>query len=1048
MSSVTLSPVAARFAWKEYRTLRGFWLAACVIAALLQAVTIALAPPSSDPVTTVFGIALAAAALYAVGVAATTFSMEHEEETYAYLSGLPTRWLPLFTGKASFAVTSSLMLAALLLITAWQFAGMRAPSAAQFSLLLSTFGFAIIEMLAWGMFFSLLIRQPLLAALLAIGAESLAVTWIANIFGERTDNFMMLESYAGVLVPRIAVAVCILVIDVLVARRWLVQEHQGKASETTAPAPSTSDNSRPLTYLRGVASRGAALIRHHSPRVLGHLLWHTWRQSWKPMLAMSLIVPGLCFMLLLIADMLNMATRIRFSHLVMFPYPIALLAMAIYWSVVFYADQRQFKYRFLAEHAVWPRYVWFSRLAVWSMPIALAAILAAIVSISATFDFIAAMRRQFPNIVYYNPSWDTRYLAEQWRDLDIASRSLAFGLWGAALGFALGQATSLFFRRALVAGFAALALALPLGAWGLAAWTWQLKPPVFLLPIALGLVAATWLRVPDWLVDRKSFASWAKVAAAVLIPLVFIAWRLPAARSISLEDKYQALTNLEGPIQVGGQLQFSTGLPFHADQIVAHWVEQSAADLPEKNQATVDRLVRLGEKIDYPPRPDKLVEEEGMGMGSYGDEYLQALVAANEKILKEAVPLALGDYRLTVSEGGFSRVQDLRFLLREAARWATRDGQLDAALEFHLAALTLWERLWNGPSTNVYQSVQERLRAQSGLVRWAGAKGQTSERIKRAIAALDRIYPPVTEREPTPDTVSSIALWTPPPQIVATHEQLRAIIRGKEPTRLLGKDASVDDYVAVMSNELPLERARALSILDYLTIAEVAQWRNVIWRLNQEMLRDWSQHNVLVEGEDRNEDIGFSLRRKIQQVQSGSNYFNRYDDDWKPENPPYSWLRTSPFLRRELQKNRSFGGWLASVVNADVAGLGLRQQLALLAYRADHGSYPGALADLVSDYLPFVPIDPYTGREFAYRPQGLELELRSFYDASHESIAAHTPLLWSTGALGRAPEATFVTEASGLPDGVTQGRIRHEVYQVWDNNLLVFPLPRIEKADP
>lgn len=125
MNTATLSPIATRFAWKEYRTLRGFWLAALVIAGLLQAVTIALAPQSSDPVTTVFGIALAAAALYAVGVAATTFSMEHEEETYGYLTSLPTRWWPLFAGKCSFAVTSSLLLALALMMSGYLLAGSR-----------------------------------------------------------------------------------------------------------------------------------------------------------------------------------------------------------------------------------------------------------------------------------------------------------------------------------------------------------------------------------------------------------------------------------------------------------------------------------------------------------------------------------------------------------------------------------------------------------------------------------------------------------------------------------------------------------------------------------------------------------------------------------------------------------------------------------------------------------------------------------------------------------------------------------------------------------
>jgi hypothetical protein len=1044
MTATTLSPIATRFAWKEYRTLRGFWLAALVIAGILQTVTIALAPPSADPVTTVFGIALAAAALYAVGVAATMFSMEHEEETYAYLTGLPTRWFPLFAGKCSFAATSSLLLAATLLTIAWLLSGTRATTAVMMSQLFSSFGFAIVEMLAWGMFFSLLIRQPLLAALSAIGAESLAVTWAASVFGERTTNSMSLDSYASVLGTRVAIAVCVVGIDVLLARRWLVHEYKGHAPETIAPDSRASAFPIFLRLIRAALARIAVLAKQYSPRVFSHLLWQAWRQSWKPMLSMTLIVPGLCLVVVLIAGIWNLSDRIHSRDVILFPYVIALVAMAIYWSVVFYADQCQNKYRFLAEHAVWPRYVWLSRLLVWSLPIVLLAVLATVGSITATFNFIAFMRGQFGDIVRHNPTWDTRHLADQWRGLDVTSRSIAFGLWGACLGFALGQATSLFFRRALVAAFAALMLSLPLAAWGFAAWTWELRPIVFLAPISLGLVAATWLRVSDWLTDRNSFAGWIKVLSAVVAPIVFIAWQLPAARTISQVEQFEALANLDGPIRVPDRRQFATALPFHADQVVSHWVRQSAAQITKEQQATVDRLLRLSEMIDFPPRPDA----GQMQMEAYDcpPGYAEKLVAANQKIVEEAVPLVRTDYRLSVSDGGFGRIQGLISLLKEAGRLATRDGELDAALDYHLAALTLWERLWTGQSTNTSQSVQQRQQAQIGLVEWAGAEGQTSERIKLAITALEKIYPPVTDRQPTPDTVDSISFWTPPPQIIATHERLRSIILGKVPSRLLGKDSSFDNYVAVMSNELPLERARALTVLDFLTITDVARWRDVIWRVDQQMLLDWSKDKVLESGESASEDIGSSLRNKIQLAQSG-NYFNRYNDSLRSDVPPYSWLRTSPFLRMELGKNRAFGDWLASVVNAEVTAWGLRQQLALLAYRVNHGKYPENLSDLVPEYLPFVPIDPYSGREFEYRPHGLELEIR-FYADQNESIAAHTPLVWSIGAAGQTLDAMFVTEDSDPTDTSDDRRIRHEVYQFnryssWYDNPLVFPLPKL-----
>lgn len=1055
MNAIALSPIATRFAWKEYRTLRSFWLAAFVIAALLQASAIAFAPRSADPVASMFGIALAAAALYAVGVAATTFSMEHEEETYAYLTGLPTRWLPLFTGKCSFAAVSSFLLAAALLTSAWLFAGGRAPNAGITAQLFAGFGFGIVEMLAWGIFYSLLIRQPLLAALLAIGTESLAVTWTANFFGERSDAPMTLNSYANVLGPRLAVALSVLAVDVLLARGWLVHERQHSTSEIVTPRSETSTRPGLRELLRAAAARIATLARHYSPRVLSHLLWQALRQSWKPMLAMSLIVPGMCFMLLLVADMLNVTTRIRFSHLVMSPFPIALLAMAIYWSVVFYADQRQFKYRFLAEHAVWPRYVWLSRLLVWSLPIVLVAVFATIGSLTATFKFIELMKREFNQIVRYDPTWETRHLAEQWGDVDILSRSLVFGLWGAGLGAALGQATSLFFRRALVAGFAALVLSVPLWIWGFAAWIWELEPLVFLLPIPVGLIAATWLRVSDWLVDRNSFASWAKVAAALVAPLAFIAWQLPTARTIPQIEQYQALANLDGPIWVPNRLEWATALPIHADQTVSHWISESAAEVPQDNQAIVDRLVRLGELIEHPQHSDDSQLQMGMegfdagfgsSVGSMPDEYVQQMIDGNRAILSQAAQLARSDYRLVVSDGGFGQLQELEHWLSAAGRLATRDGELDVALDYHLAALTLWNRLWTGQPTNTYRAVDHQL--QTGLVEWASAQDQTSARIKSAIAAIDNIFPPVTERQSEPESLVSISHRNAPPQILAIHEQLRAIILGKEPTRLLEKDAGVDKYVAVMSNELPLERARALTILDFLTISQVAQWRDVIWRVNQQLLQELSHETIADSGEQTIEHVGNDLRGKIRAACS-TGFGPFYSSRWQPDVPPYSWLRTSPFLQMELSKNRNFGEWLASAVNIEIAAWGLRQQLALLAYKADHGKYPEFMSDLVPDYLPFVPIDPYSGHPFEYRPHGLSLELR-FSNYQYESIPAHTPLLWSVGANGQQLDLTFYAENGEPADPYSDQQVRREVYQFSGNvnwyDPIIFRLPTVPNS--
>ena len=88
--------------------------------------------------------------------------------------------------------------------------------------------------------------------------------------------------------------------------------------------------------------------------MLARLLWQTWRDSWK-----LLFVPlgvGLFLMLGLsaLAGLIQLSKEtvkfITFSMLQCIP--------ALYGAMVFYSDQRRGNFRFLAEHAARPRYVW------------------------------------------------------------------------------------------------------------------------------------------------------------------------------------------------------------------------------------------------------------------------------------------------------------------------------------------------------------------------------------------------------------------------------------------------------------------------------------------------------------------------------------------------------------------------------------------------------------------------------------------------------------------------------------------------------------------
>jgi hypothetical protein len=58
--------------------------------------------------------------------------------------------------------------------------------------------------------------------------------------------------------------------------------------------------------------------------------------------------------------------------------------------------------------------------------------------------------------------------------------------------------------------------------------------------------------------------------------------------------------------------------------------------------------------------------------------------------------------------------------------------------------------------------------------------------------------------------------------------------------------------------------------------------------------------------------------------------------------------------------------------------------LALRCYRLEHGELPAALADLAPEYLPEVPVDPFSDGPFVYRRQDGQYVLYSVGPDGHD----------------------------------------------------------------
>ncbi len=93
--------------------------------------------------------------------------------------------------------------------------------------------------------------------------------------------------------------------------------------------------------------------------------------------------------------------------------------------------------------------------------------------------------------------------------------------------------------------------------------------------------------------------------------------------------------------------------------------------------------------------------------------------------------------------------------------------------------------------------------------------------------------------------------------------------------------------------------------------------------------------------------------------------------EWQASRSPVLKALRMTFVRPALSNEIDTGWEFHSVLNAAETAVALRR------YRLDHGSYPDGLPQLVPQYLPWVPIDPFTGRppEYAKHADGFELHV-------------------------------------------------------------------------
>jgi hypothetical protein len=289
-------------------------------------------------------------------------------------------------------------------------------------------------------------------------------------------------------------------------------------------------------------------------------------------------------------------------------------------------------------------------------------------------------------------------------------------------------------------------------------------------PIPLALLFATWLRAPDWILERNTWRGWLRVGAALALPLVALLTAVPLYRVYQIPD-------------------VSPG--FSPDEYA-----RSMTPTAEETK-TADMYLRAGDLLTWPKesheigsRPPNAWELEVLRMNS------EPLALALEASKRPECSLH-GRYNLA------AWMQGLITLLEISGRESESEGKLDDAWERYMAAVRIERCLQN----SLWMYYGDSLRTYSQLTVWAAQPGQTRERIVAAIKQLDLFE----------TTLSS-------PAEVLKDEYLsigRLVTEG--PDALAGHITRDDPSHLILWSMLPWERRRAVRLLNVVTAEDLRE---------------------------------------------------------------------------------------------------------------------------------------------------------------------------------------------------------------------------------
>lgn len=932
--------IVQRVVWKEYRLQRSFWLASLLLIASLQALVAGVAWfwGQTQWIDGLFGIALGAPALYALGCGATLLAGEHEAETYDFQRALPLDAGSLLIGKFGLGAVSIGLLVPPLWLAAWWLNNGRLPSSEQHAGLWLGGGVTMFELFAWGAFFSLLLRRAIWAVVAAaltavlVGAAGFPMLYGAWRQSQFKMGFTLGDDYWEAIPFRLSLAAMISLLTIVWGRRWLDE----RSPEIGWLWSWFGRRTKPLDQRAMTGGiRGVALP-------LRFLIWQQWREARGLIAVVYAVFAAVCVLLAVTQPSIPNGYR----DLLPIPFGIAPALAAVLGGLVFAMDKSQSRYRFFAERGVSGRLVWFSRQMVWGL-----ALLAW--SIPATIAVL--------------------FLSGGTGDGDIWWFALSLPLL-----FAVGQTCSQFFRSPVIAVFVSLFASLVAFLWLFLTFRAGMPVGLSVAPLPIALLWATWLNAPNWIIDRRTRRSRLRAMVSVAGPIAAVLSGAIAYRALEIPRRpfTPQVTAAHSTSATDGQSHARTAATM--DEYRAVWqalpiglrFRSSKSGPPDLGGGGVDATgaaaMSSGPEQPKPPTPEQQAAEA---------ERLTAELAQRDR----AVALFLqASRRERIAKGGSQDMTELRNLEAALAAliedysgegrldeaWAVAEGLLRLAGQFH-------DR--GGDHDSLLGMAIEATTLQK-LATWAAADSQTAPRIRAArtqLAKQLRESSPAWEAE-----TAAFANW------------LRKLGAGQTQFEFTWDlDPNFAAQVETTMRFMPWERTRMVRLVDWLEAAELERLAAVQRRLDspgfldpQERIREadprlsWSTLPAATTSADP--PLNTAEGRQFQQ-----------------------WVSTTPTVRMFIWSQCLVlpSDFLA---RREAVCRGTLLQLDILAWRAEHGRLPESLAELTKSDLTWPPpLDPFTGQPFFYSPRGVvsETEAAATNPLDRLQPLPTTPFVWCGG---------------------------------------------------